>query len=175
MGGEGFDKTRGGDPLGGKAASAGDPAGGAQAHEGAASPPVLASGRAVGGQTVTGVGRYVASDQDLEALRPGEILMAEFTLPEWQPVMERAAAIITNQGGHASHAAVVARRLGVPAIVGTVDGASMLWTGATLTVSCGGGEVGRVYEGAYPSEASPDGTAAPSRPARPRPLRPGWR
>jgi pyruvate,water dikinase len=117
--------------------------------------PVLASGRAVGAQRVTGVGRFISSATDLDDFRPGEILMAEVTLPEWLPVLQQAAAIITNQGGKASHAAVAARRLGVPAVVGTVDGASRLWTGATLTVCCGEGAVGRVYEGVYPAEGGP--------------------
>lgn len=115
--------------------------------------PVLASGRAVGGQRVTGIGRFISSEADLDDFRPGEILMAEYTLPEWQPVLEQAAAIITNQGGKTCHAALAARKLGVPAVVGTVSGASRLWTGATLTVCCGEGDVGRVYEGVYPREA----------------------
>jgi pyruvate,water dikinase len=115
------------------------------------SPPVLASGRAVGAHCVTGVARFVSSTLDLAAFRPGEILMADYTLPEWQSVMNTAAAIITNQGGRACHAATTARKLGVPAVVGTVDGASRLWTGATLTVSCAQG-VGRVYEGVFPAK-----------------------
>jgi pyruvate,water dikinase len=122
--------------------------------------PVLAIGRAVGASTVTGVGRYISSARDLNAFRPGEILMAEFTLPEWRSVMQTAAAIVTNRGGRASNAAVMAKTLGVPAVVGTVDGASRLWTGATLTISCEPGGVGRVYgglpalEGAEPTPAA---------------------
>ena len=108
--------------------------------------PVLASGRAVGGHTVTGVARFVASANDLDAFQAGDILLAEFTVPEWLPAMERAAAIVTNLGGPTCHAAVTALELGVPAVVGTVDGASRLWNGAVLTVSCEDGEVGRVYE-----------------------------
>ena len=109
--------------------------------------PVLASGRAIGRKTVTGVGRFVATTRDLQAFRPGEILMADLTLPEWQAVMETAAAIVTNRGDDSSHAAITALRLGVPAVVGTVDGASRLWSGATLTIDCDRGDVGRVYEG----------------------------
>jgi phosphohistidine swiveling domain-containing protein len=111
-----------------------------------ASAPLLASGRAIGRQTVTGTGRFVATAKDLEAFQAGEILMADMTLPEWREVMERAAAIVTNRGDDGSHAAVMALSLGVPAVVGTVDGASRLWTGATLTIACDRSGVGRVYE-----------------------------
>jgi pyruvate,water dikinase len=114
--------------------------------------PVVASGKAVGGRRVTGVARFVDCEADLDDFRPGEILLAEITLPEWLPVLEQAAAIVTNQGGKASHAALAARQLGVPAVVGTVSGASRLWTGATITVCCADGDVGRVYEGAHPPE-----------------------
>lgn len=113
--------------------------------------PVVASGRAVGDKVAIGIARFVSSDNDLSAFRPGEILMAESTMPEWQSVMQVAAAIVTNQGGGDCHAAIIARKLGVPAVVGTIDGASRLWTGATLTVSCAQGDVGRVYEGVFDS------------------------
>lgn len=120
---------------------------GARSGRGPASAPVLASGRAIGRQTVTGIARFVATAKDLEAFQAGEILMADMTLPEWAAVMERAAAIVTNRGDDGSHAALTALSLGVPAVVGTVDGASRLWTGATLTIACDHGPVGRVYEG----------------------------
>jgi len=136
----------------------GDPASGPQPQRVRESGPVLASGRAIGRKTVTGIGRFVATETDLDAFRPGEILMADLTLPEWQMVMETAAAIITNRGGGSSHAAVTARRLGVPAVVGTVDGASRLWTGATLTITCTRGGVGRVYEGIRSFETVTDET-----------------
>ena len=112
--------------------------------------PVLASGRAVGGQTATGVARFVSSAKDLDGFRAGDILLAEFTVPEWLSTMEKAAAIVTNRGGRACHAAITARKLGVPAVVGTIDGASRLWNGAMVTVSCAEGDVGRVYEIASP-------------------------
>ena len=120
--------------------------------------PVLASGRAIGRQTVTGVGRFVATAKALEAFRPGEILMADLPLPEWQAVIEMAAAIVTNRGDEGSHAAITALRLGVPAVVGTVDGASRLWTGATLTIACDLSGVGRVYEGGPAFDAVTDET-----------------
>lgn len=127
--------------------------------------PVLATGRAVGGRVVTGVARFVSSGKDLETFRPGEILMAEFTKPEWLAAMQTAAAIVTNRGGRMCHAAIASRKFGVPAVVGTIDGASRLWTGATLTVSCARGGIGRVYEGVLPSPI--DGPATPkARPGR---------
>jgi pyruvate,water dikinase len=114
---------------------------------GAHGPPLIATGRPVGDQVVSGVARFVRSIGDLDALRPGEILLAQSVMPEWRSRIERAAAIVTNEDGPASHAARVARELGVPAVVGTVDGASPIWTGAVLTVSCAEGATGRVYEG----------------------------
>lgn len=92
-----------------------------------------------------GVARFVRNIGDLDALRPGEILLARSIEPEWRPWMETAAAIVTNEGG--AYAVAVACELGLPAVVGTVDGASPIWTGAVLTVSCAEGETGRVYEG----------------------------
>ena len=114
---------------------------------------VLVTGRAVGEKIATGIARVIASTDDLDTFRPGEILVAETTTPDWQPVMKTAAAIVTNRGGRTCHAAIVARELGVPAVVGTGDATSKLRTGEMLTVSCAGGDVGRVYEGAIPFEA----------------------
>jgi pyruvate, water dikinase len=115
--------------------------------------PVLVTGRAVGEKIATGLARVVYSIHDLDTVRPGDILVSETTTPDWQPVMKTAAAIVTNRGGRTCHAAIVARELGVPAVVGTGDATSKLRTGATLTVSCAEGDVGRVYEGAIPFEA----------------------
>jgi pyruvate,water dikinase len=126
--------------------------------------PVLATGRAVGEKVATGTARVVASPRDLEAFRPGEILVAETTTPDWQPVMKTAAAIVTNRGGRTCHAAIVARELGVPAVVGTGDATTALATGATLTVSCAEGDVGRVYAGAIPFETTTIDLAAAPRP-----------
>lgn len=106
---------------------------------------IIGTGQAVGEGMVSGVARYVASIEELAQFQAGEILLAKTTSPEWRPAMEIAAAIITEDGA-LSHSAVVARQLGVPAIVGTVDGASKVWSGASLTVFCGTGEVGVVYE-----------------------------
>jgi pyruvate,water dikinase len=116
--------------------------------------PVLATGRAVGEKVATGVVRIIGSPDDLAAFRPGDVLVADSTTPDWQPVMKTAAAIVTNRGGRTCHAAIVAREMGVPAVVGTGDGTSRLRTGATVTVSCAEGDVGRVYEGAVAFETS---------------------
>jgi pyruvate,water dikinase len=114
--------------------------------------PVLVTGRAVGETIASGPVRVVASARDLEAFKPGEVLVAETTTPDWQPVMKAAAAIVTNRGGRTCHAAIVARELGVPAIVGCGDATARLKTGDVVTVSCGQGDVGQVLEGAIPIE-----------------------
>ncbi|MEO6340181.1 MAG: phosphoenolpyruvate synthase [Caulobacteraceae bacterium] len=115
--------------------------------------PVLVTGRAIGEKIATGVARLVSSAADLEAFQPGEVLIADVTTPSWQPVMKTAAAIVTNRGGRTCHAAIVARELGLPAVVGVGDATEKLRTGMMLTVSCADGEIGRVYEGAIPFEA----------------------
>ena len=114
--------------------------------------PVLVTGRAVGETIASGPVRVVASTRDLEAFKPGEVLVAETTTPDWQPVMKAAAAIVTNRGGRTCHAAIVARELGVPAIVGCGDATARLKTGDVVTVSCGQGDVGQVLDGAIPIE-----------------------
>ena len=124
--------------------------------------PIVASGWAIGEGAVTGVARFIATAGDLGALKPGEILMAEATGPEWESAMVRAAAIVTNSGGASSHAARAARAAGQRAVVGTVDGASGRWTGALVTVRCIGQE-GLVFEGLPASETDRPG-------AGPRPI-----
>lgn len=113
---------------------------------------VLAAGRAVGERIATGRVRIVADAKELERFQPGEILVARSTSPDWEPVMKIAGAIVTDQGGRTCHAAIVARELGVPAVVGTMDATRALAAGATVTVSCAEGEAGRIYEGALPFE-----------------------
>jgi pyruvate,water dikinase len=115
--------------------------------------PILVTGRAVGERIAKGVARVIASPADLSSFRPGEILVADNTTPDWQPVMKTAAAIVTNRGGRTCHAAIVARELGVPAVVGTGEATARIATGATLTVSCAEGDLGKVYEGLVPFEA----------------------
>ncbi|MGA2795056.1 MAG: phosphoenolpyruvate synthase, partial [Roseiarcus sp.] len=108
--------------------------------------PVLVSGKAVGEKIGSGVVRVIASTEELRTFRPGEVLVASATNPDWEPVMKTAGAIVTDHGGRTCHAAIVARELGVPAIVGTGNATTTLKTGARVTVSCAG-ETGAVYAG----------------------------
>ena len=127
--------------------------------------PLLAAGRAVGGAVATGAVRIVADAQGLAAFRPGEVLVAETTSPDWQPVMKTAAAIVTNRGGRTCHAAIVARELGIPAVVGAEHATERLRDGQTVTVSCAEGDVGRVYDGTVPFAVEEIDTAGVTRPA----------
>ncbi len=121
---------------------------------------VLATGRAVGERIGAGAVRVVADVHGLAAFRPGEVLVAEATSPDWEPVMKTAAAIVTSRGGRTCHAAIVARELGLPAVVGAEGATKRLTTGSAVTVSCAEGEVGKVYDGALPFEVTrvPTGT-----------------
>ena len=116
------------------------------------SAPVLATGRAVGEKIAVGPVRVIADSRGLAAFQPGEVLVAELTSPDWEPVMKIAAAIVTERGGRTCHAAIVARELGVPAVVGATGAKDELRTGLVVTVSCAEGEVGRVYDGSIPFE-----------------------
>ena len=116
--------------------------------------PVLATGRAVGEKIASGKVRIVADAHDLSSFHPGEVLVAEATSPDWEPVMKTAAAIVTSHGGRTCHAAIVARELGVPAVVGAAGAVEKLATGRVVTVSCADGEVGKVYDGKLPFEVT---------------------
>jgi pyruvate,water dikinase len=107
----------------------------------------LISGRAVGERIATGKVRVVRGMKDFAAFKPGEVLVAETTAPDWEPVMKTAAAIVTDHGGRTCHAAIIARELGVPAVVGTAGGTRKLKTGQTVTVCCAEGDIGHVHEG----------------------------
>ncbi|HEX5631795.1 MAG TPA: PEP/pyruvate-binding domain-containing protein, partial [Gemmatimonadales bacterium] len=107
-------------------------------------------GRAVGQGIAAGIARVVRGPADLEAFRPGEVLVADTTAPDWGTVMKRAAAIVTNRGGRTCHAAIVARELGIPAVVGAEGATATLRDGELVTVSCAEGAAGRVYPGAVP-------------------------
>jgi pyruvate,water dikinase len=111
---------------------------------------VLVSGHAIGEKIASGPVRIVRSKKDLAAFKAGEILVADTTTPDWGPVMKKAAGIVTNRGGRTCHAAIVARELGIPAVVGTASATAKLRKGARVTVSCAEGDLGRVYDGALP-------------------------
>ncbi|WP_426319903.1 phosphoenolpyruvate synthase [Microbacterium sp. E-13] len=109
--------------------------------------PVLLEGRAIGQRIGTGAVRVVRSTAEMDQVQEGDILVAEMTDPDWEPVMKRAAAIVTDRGGRTCHAAIIARELGIPAVVGTGTATSDLSRGADVTVSCAEGEDGYVYAG----------------------------
>ncbi|MGZ5036437.1 MAG: phosphoenolpyruvate synthase [Usitatibacter sp.] len=117
-------------------------------YEIAGKPKARVTGRAVGQKIASGGVRVVRGPADLEAFQPGEVLVADTTAPDWGQVMKRAAAIVTNRGGRTCHAAIVARELGIPAVVGAEDATARLKDGEVVTVSCAEGIKGRVYEGA---------------------------
>jgi pyruvate,water dikinase len=108
---------------------------------------VLASGRAVGEKIGAGPVRIVKSSRDLQAFRNGEILMADTTTPDWEPVMKRAAGIVTARGGRTCHAAIVAREMGIPAVVGIGESLRKFKNGQPVTVCCAESDVGQVYQG----------------------------
>ena len=110
-------------------------------------PTPLVTGRAVGEKVAAGTVRVVRGAADLAAFRPGEVLVAEQTNPDWEPVMKTAGAIVTDHGGRTCHAAIVARELGVPAVVGCGNATAALTSGMAVTISCAGGEEGAVYAG----------------------------
>jgi pyruvate,water dikinase len=116
----------------------------------AGSAPLLVEGRAVGEKIASGQTRLVENLTHLAEFQPGEILVADITTPDWEPVMKTAAAIVTNRGGRTCHAAIVARELGIPAIVGTGDATSRIQNAQDVTVSCADGDTGRVYAGNVP-------------------------
>ena len=111
---------------------------------------VLVTGRSVGQRIGTGAVKVVHSARDMNRVEEGDVLVADMTDPDWEPVMQRAAAIVTNRGGRTCHAAIIARELGVPAVVGSGNATRRLEDGEEVTVSCAQGEIGRVYEGAVP-------------------------
>jgi pyruvate,water dikinase len=116
--------------------------------------PALVTGKAVGEKIGVGVVRVIAGAEDLRTFRPGEVLVARSTSPDWEPVMKTAGAIVTDHGGRTCHAAIVARELGVPAVVGAETATAVLKTGALVTISCAGGEIGTVYAGEIPFEVA---------------------
>jgi pyruvate,water dikinase len=112
----------------------------------------LVSGAAIGQRIGVGPTRRLRGPADLDAFRTGEVLVAAMTDPDWEPIMKRAAAIVTDRGGRTCHAAIVSRELGVPCVVGTGNGTEVLGDGQLVTVSCAEGETGYVYRGALAFE-----------------------
>jgi pyruvate,water dikinase len=111
---------------------------------------VLVEGRAVGEKIASGKAHLISDVAHLGEFRPGEVLVADTTTPDWEPVMKTAAAIVTNRGGRTCHAAIIARELGVPAVVGTGNGTTSVPAGQLVTVSCSEGDTGRIYSGEVP-------------------------
>jgi len=108
---------------------------------------VIVSGRAIGQKAGSGKVRLIRSPDEMERVMQGDILVTDMTDPDWEPVMKRAAAIVTNRGGRTCHAAIIARELGIPAVVGTGDATRLLREGDEVTVSCAEGDTGNVYRG----------------------------
>jgi len=112
--------------------------------------PVIIAGRSVGEKIGSGKARIIQELSQLSTFQEGEVLISSTTTPDWEPVMKRAAAIVTNLGGRTSHAAIVSREFGIPAVVGAEGATQKIKTGMEVTVSCAEGEVGYVYEGKLP-------------------------
>jgi pyruvate,water dikinase len=125
---------------------------------------VLLVGRAVGEKIAHGSVRRINSGADLANFRPGEVLVADTTSPDWEPVMKQAAAIVTNRGGRTCHAAIVARELGIPAVVGAENATDVLQPGVAVTVCCAEGDTGRVYASPLAFEVSTIDAASLPRP-----------
>lgn len=115
---------------------------------------VLAKGRAIGQKIGAGPVRIIRDASEMDRVQPGDVLVADMTDPNWEPVMKRAAAIITNRGGRTCHAAIIARELGVPAVVGCGDATDVLQEGTVVTVSCAEGDEGHVYDGLIETEVT---------------------
>jgi pyruvate,water dikinase len=113
---------------------------------------VVLTGHAVGTRIGTGAARVIPSAAQISEFKPGEILVTDNTAPDWEPIMKRAAGIVTNRGGRTCHAAIVAREFGIPAVIGCGNATEVLATGEPLTVSCTHGAVGKVYRGILPFE-----------------------
>lgn len=108
---------------------------------------ILTKGAAVGSKIGQGKAHFIKDASQISQFKPGEVLITEITDPDWEPIMKMASAIVTNSGGRTSHAAIVSRELGIPAVVGTGNVTTVVASGTPVTVSCAEGEVGKVYEG----------------------------
>nr|WP_315195128.1 phosphoenolpyruvate synthase [uncultured Aquabacterium sp.] len=115
---------------------------------------VLAEGRAIGQKIGTGPVRIVHNISEMDTVKPGDILVTDMTDPNWEPVMKRASAIVTNRGGRTCHAAIIARELGIPAVVGCGNATERLTDGTLVTVACSEGDTGYIYEGLLETEVT---------------------
>ena len=115
---------------------------------------VLAEGRAIGQKIGTGPVRLVSDISQMDQVQPGDVLVTDMTDPNWEPVMKRASAIVTNRGGRTCHAAIIARELGIPAVVGCGDATARLKDGTLVTVSCAEGDTGKIYDGQIETEVT---------------------
>ena len=115
---------------------------------------VLAEGRAIGQKIGTGPVRLVHHISEMDKVQPGDVLVTDMTDPNWEPVMKRASAIVTNRGGRTCHAAIIARELGIPAVVGCGDATDRLKDGTLVTVSCAEGDTGHIYDGLLETEVT---------------------
>jgi len=116
--------------------------------------PVLAEGRAIGQKIGTGPVRLVHNISEMDKVQPGDVLVTDMTDPNWEPVMKRASAIVTNRGGRTCHAAIIARELGIPAVVGCGNATDRLKDGTLVTVSCSEGDTGHIYDGLLETEVT---------------------
>ena len=115
---------------------------------------ILCEGRAIGQRIGSGIAKVVKSIAEMNRVQPGDILVTDMTDPDWEPVMKRAAAIVTNRGGRTCHAAIIARELGIPAVVGCGEATTAISDGVEATVSCAEGDTGFIYAGLLPFERS---------------------
>ncbi|MFZ2739073.1 MAG: phosphoenolpyruvate synthase [Burkholderiaceae bacterium] len=128
---------------------------------------VLTEGRAIGQKIGAGPVRLVHNISEMDQVQPGDVLVTDMTDPNWEPVMKRASAIVTNRGGRTCHAAIIARELGIPAVVGCGDATERLKTGSLVTVSCAEGDSGFIYDGLLETEVTEvEGGAMPEIPVK---------
>jgi pyruvate,water dikinase len=113
---------------------------------------ILSEGRSIGQRIGQGRARIIRDVSEMHRVEPGDVLISDMTDPDWEPVMKRASAIVTNRGGRTCHAAIIARELGIPAVVGCGNATKVINDGDEVTVSCAEGDTGFVYEGLLPFE-----------------------
>ena len=125
---------------------------------------IIAVGRSAGAKIASGKAHFIKSSSQLNQFKAGEVLVADTTTPDWEPIMKIAAAIVTNRGGRTCHAAIVARELGIPAVIGTDQATEKIQNGEQITVSCAEGDTGKIYRGSIPFEVTKTDLSTLSRP-----------